>query len=165
MSTPTNRGQRGGSATRGGGRATPFQPTRGRGTFRGGATPNTTPRGRGRGRGGAALSSASGGGDGLLQRLRAGTTQRGPTDGTVTSGGGMRAGARASPWTKHSLTYKQDAVHTRAIEGQTLPQALAREAVDEAVALCRRPSMKLKLRRRRLLPAPPLRRRPTKETL
>lgn len=95
MSTPTNRGQRGGSATRGGGRATPFQPTRGRGNFRGGATPNTTPRGRGRGRGGAALGPASVGGDGLLQQLRAGTMQRGPAGGTVTPGGGMRAEARA----------------------------------------------------------------------
>jgi len=91
MFTPTSRGQRGGSATRGGGRATPFQPTRGRGSFRGGsATPTTTPRGRGRGRGAPANTSPSVGGDGLLQKLRAGTVNRGAEDATTTPGGGTR---------------------------------------------------------------------------
>lgn len=99
MSTPTARGQRGGSATRGGGRATPFQPTRGRGNSRGGATPTAAPRGRGRGRAGVVTSS----GDGLLQRLRAGTMQRGgSTESTITSGGGTRTGMRTHSQRTHN---------------------------------------------------------------
>ncbi|OAL26797.1 hypothetical protein AYO20_09939 [Fonsecaea nubica] len=83
---PSTRGQRGGSSTRGG-RGTPSQSTRGRGSTRG----STTVRGRGRGAGGGTVTSATNtNGAGLLQRLRAGTVKRG--DENAPSGAGRGRG-------------------------------------------------------------------------
>ncbi|KIW20694.1 hypothetical protein PV08_01271 [Exophiala spinifera] len=81
MSAPSTRGQRGGSSTRGN-RVSQSFPPRGRGSTRG--TPKPLQAGRGRGRGAAAANASSNGGDGLLQRLRAGTVKRGSDNGGTT---------------------------------------------------------------------------------
>lgn len=131
MLTPTSRGQRGGSATRGGGRATPFQPIRGRGSSRGvGATP-PTPRGRGRGRGAPANTSPSVGGDGLLQKLRAGTVKRGGEDATITPGGGTTIPRRSAThnhkrqahFTKHLNRTRRIHQQSRNLHSEQYPSA------------------------------------------
>ncbi len=81
MSAPSIRGQRGGNSTRVG-RATQSIPPRGRGGPRG--QPKSAPAGRGRGRGGPSANASAASGDGLLQRLRAGTVKRGSDNGTTT---------------------------------------------------------------------------------
>ncbi len=81
MSAPSIRGQRGGNSTRVG-RATQSIPPRGRGGPRG--QPKSAPAGRGRGRGGPSATASATSGDGLLQRLRAGTVKRGSDNGTTT---------------------------------------------------------------------------------
>ncbi|KIX96874.1 uncharacterized protein Z520_07594 [Fonsecaea multimorphosa CBS 102226] len=94
---PSTRGQRGGSSTRGG-RGTPLQTIRGRGSTRG----STTVRGRGRGAGAGAGTNAGASntnGEGLLQRLRAGTVKRGEGNGPSVSGRGRGGGAgNAAPF-------------------------------------------------------------------
>ncbi|KAJ9633901.1 actin cytoskeleton and mitosis protein [Knufia peltigerae] len=81
MSAPSTRGQRGGSSTRGGRGSQSFTP-RGRGSTRG--QPKPLQAGRGRGRGAASANTSSNSGDGLLQRLRAGTVKRGSDNGGTT---------------------------------------------------------------------------------
>ncbi|KAJ9494718.1 actin cytoskeleton and mitosis protein [Exophiala xenobiotica] len=95
MSAPSIRGQRGGSSTRGG-RATQSIPPRGRGGSRG--QPKPASAGRGRGRGGSSVNASATSGDGLLQRLRAGTVKRGSDNGTTTPTRG-RGGSSSAPFT------------------------------------------------------------------
>ena len=86
MSASTPRSQRGGSNVRGArGSAMAAQPTRGstRGT-------TTSARGRGRGRGTSSSPATTASGEGLLQKLRTGTVQRGSGDGMTLGGRGQR---------------------------------------------------------------------------
>ncbi|OAP61197.1 hypothetical protein AYL99_03398 [Fonsecaea erecta] len=83
---PSTRGQRGGTSTRGG-RGTPSQSTRGRGSTRG----SVNTRGRGSGAG-ANVGASNTNGEGLLQRLRAGTVKRGDDNGSSVRGRGRGGG-------------------------------------------------------------------------
>ena len=85
MSASTPRVQRGGGASRGTRGPTPTARSS-RGSFRGAIT--SPARGRGRGRGASNSSGTAQTGEGLLQKLRSGTVQRGSEDGNASVGRG-----------------------------------------------------------------------------
>ncbi|KIX09959.1 uncharacterized protein Z518_01040 [Rhinocladiella mackenziei CBS 650.93] len=101
MSAPSTRGQRGGSGAARGARAAPFTATRSRDSNQGSTKSVSPARGRGRGRAGATAASTSG--DGLLQKLRAGTVKRGSDNTTSSSSSGRgRSASTTAPFTPNS---------------------------------------------------------------
>jgi hypothetical protein len=112
MSAPTRRGQRGGSTFRGARGSTPTaQPTRG--STRGSSAMSNREMGRGSGASIAGGSSAKG--DGLLQKLRSGTVQRGSDSGAPGGRGWFNTGGQS----KKSLTLGSGRGATRASTSST----------------------------------------------